>query len=68
MSRSDGKTSFGQRLYARLFRLYGPAQLSAKDSPPTELAETAVQQTADLEQWQRESDGTHTWLVRRTGE
>jgi|GEM_PF-4868799 len=68
MSRKVGKASLGQRLYARLFRLYGPAQISAQDSPETELADSAVQQTAELEQWERESDGTRTWLVRRKRE
>ena len=68
MTRKDGKASFGQRVYARLFRLYGPAQISARDSPETALADSAVQQTADLEQWERENDGTRTWLVRRRSE
>ena len=68
MSRKDGKPSLGQRVYARLFRIYGPAEISARDSPETELADSAVQQTADLEQWEKETDGTRTWLVRRKSE
>ena len=65
MSRRDDRPSFGQRVYARLFGLYGPAQISEQDSPETELADSAVQQTVALEQWERETDGARTWLVRR---
>jgi hypothetical protein len=57
--------SFWQRVYDRLFRVFGPAQLSRSDAPVTELTDAEVRRAAELEQWQKETDGTRTWLVRR---
>lgn len=59
------RPSFWQRTYNRLFRVFGPAQLSRPDSPTTELTEAETRRADELGQWQRASDGTRTWLVRR---
>jgi hypothetical protein len=65
MSPRGGRRSFWQRIYDRLFKIYGPAQISARDAPQTGLTTSEVQHGAELDQWERETDGTHTWLVRR---
>ena len=60
-----GGVSFGQRVYDRLFQIYGPAQISEADTAQTELPDSAVEQTEQLGQWEKATDGTRTWLVRR---
>ena len=62
------RVSFGQRVYDRLFRVFGPAQISEAQSRQTDLPSSAVEQAEQLGQWEKATDGTRTWLVRREPE
>jgi hypothetical protein len=64
MASADG-VSFGQRVYNWLYRIFGPAQISEAQSQQTDLADSAVEQAEQLGQWEKATDGTRTWLVRR---
>jgi len=57
-----------QRLYDALFRIFGPAQVSEAESEQSAVTESQRASALATEQWEKETRGGRTYLVKRDPE